>query len=474
MKKIFRFLLILLASLSIITCDKKSTNESSSYVKENTTSISELELDNGIKLIVKKHTANRIRSIDVRYRGGNALTPEGKDGIEALTLSTMQFGSQKYSRDDIESILHENSSNMGSGTSLDMAWLTFNTIDKYWETASDVFFDCIINPSFKEEDFAIAKKNAESNWTKRQSDQYELTVDKLMEKSRAGHPYGKQTVPTTESLNNISLDDVKNWYTEKLTADRMFIVAVGDFDPATLKDQLNKTLGKIVVKNNEVPTIPAMDLKNTLYTHIFPTADGSVYMRGDYEIPDRLSPDFIKLHLAYSILDDLLFSIVRTDHAACYSVWCGIHGFNKSYGSLVIYRTAVPSDGKRYFDEAIALLASGKTLKLKPDETEEKYAPISETLEAYKAKYINRFFSGQYTNASIASQIAYSYYYEESPTAYLNIIDEINAITADDIVRVINEYLVNAKISWIVVSDETTLNAMDKSVFEGFTGKVQK
>lgn len=478
MKNIKRFLLIGLATILVFTaCETTGSatkGGNTAYVKENSAQISETTLDNGIKLIVKKQKTNRIYSIRVNYNGGNALTPDGKDGIEALTLSTMLAASKKYAHDDVETILHKTTSNMGSGTGLDMAWATFNTLDKYWDEASDVFFDCLVNPLFDKEDFAMNAKDADSAWAKDNADQEALTINGLLKKSRAGHPYGKQTVPTSNSLKNISLDDVKAWHKEKLTPNRMFIVAVGNFNINKLKAQLNNTLGKIPANKTEIPEVPPMNLKPALYTQEFPTAQGVAMIRGDYAIPNRLSPDFTKLQLAYSILYDLLFQTVRTEHGACYSVWARVHGFHQSYGSMFIYKTTKPSEAKRYFDEAVALLASGKTIKLKDDGTNNKYAKLSDTIETYKARYISSFFSSQYSNAEIASQIAYNYYYKNDPASYLHMIGEINATTAEDIVRVINRYLVNAKVSWMVCADKKTLNQLDKSVFNGFTGKVEK
>lgn len=479
MKNLKKFLLILLAAVFMFggceTTGGATKGGDTAYVKENSAQISETTLDNGIKVIVKKQKTNRIYSIRVNYNGGNVLTPDGKDGIESLTLSTMLAASKKYFHDDIEEIFHRTTSNMGSGTGLDMAWATFNTLDKYWDETSDVFFDCLVNPLFDEGDFDMNVKDAAAAWAKDSTDQMTRTIDTLLTKSRAGHPYGKFTVPTDTSLKNISLDDVKAWHAEKLTADRMFVVAVGNFDINKLKAQLNKTIGKLPVKDNAIPAVSPLNLKSTLYTQEFPSANGIAMVRGDYEIPNRLSPDFTKLQLAYSILGELAFAIVRTDHGACYSVWAGIHGFNQSYGSLVLYRTQNPSEAKRYFDESIAVLASGKTIKLKDDgDDSTHYAPLEETLEAYKAKFINDVFSAQYANAAIAGQIAANYYYHGDPTAYLNIIDEINATTAEDIVRVVNQYLVNAKVSWMVCSDKATLQKLDKTAFNGFTAKVQK
>ncbi len=103
-----------------------------------------------------------------------------------------------------------------------------------------------------------------------------------------------------------------------------------------------------------------------------------------------------------------------------------------------------------------------------------KYAPISENLEAYKAKFINSFYNAQVTNDAIASQIVSSQIYFDNSYEYLKLIDKINAITADDVVKVANEYLTNGKVSWMIVGDKDILSKVEKEKFMKFTGKVEK
>ena len=68
----------------------------------------------------------------------------------------------------------------------------------------------------------------------------------------------------------------------------------------------------------------------------------------------------------------------------------------------------------------------------------------------------------------------YSQAYYGNPYEYLRMIDKINAITSEDIIRVTNDYMVNGKVSWMVVADSAALSKLDKSKFMKFTGNVKK
>ncbi len=481
MKKNFKFLVIAVVAISLIF----SCATTNSFMKANRPSISEYTLDNGIKLIVKKQNTNRIFTMKVAYEGGLAVVPEGKDGIESITLSAMLRGSKKYSFEDIKKISFENSSEMAASAGIDYSTLNLSTIDKYWDTMLDVFTDAITNPVFDEKQLQIVKLGILKSISERNSDPMAVTTDKLHEHTFKGHPYARSLDGTEKIVKAITVDDVKKWYSEKLMADRMMIVAVGNFDNKKLLAQLNETLGKLPTKNMEVPKVAKLSIPQACYTEEFPASKGIAYIRGDYEIPELNSPDFTTLQFAYSIFNELLFEVVRTQNAACYSVGAGPKGFKASYGAVTIFKTDKPTLAKTSIDEAISILASGKTINLKSQgiKTNEgrvteskgpKYAPIAETIEAYKAKFINSFYGAQVTNSAIASQIISSEVYFGNPYEYLKFIDGVNNIKAEDVVRVANTYLANGKISWMIVGDKSILSKVEKDKFMKFSPNEKK
>ncbi len=492
MRKSFKFLVIALIAISMLfSCATsggikvENIENANSFMKANVPSLYEFTLDNGVKVIVKKQDTNRIFTMKVIYEGGLAMLPKGKEGIEAITLSTMLRGSKNYTFEDIKTISFENSSGMASVAGIDYSEISLSTIDKYWDEMLNVFTDAILNPTFDQQQLKLVKLDKLKAIKERNSDPMDVTTDKLHEKTFKGHPYASSMDGTEESVSSISVDDVKKWYNEELMADRMMIVAVGNFNPGKLVAQLNKTLGKVPVKNSKVPVIEKLKIPQACYTEVFPASKGIAYIRGDYEIPALTSKDFITLQFAYSIFNELLFEVVRTQNAACYSVGAGPKAFKATYGAVTIFKSDKPTLAKTSIDEAIAILASGKAINLKAQgiKTNEgtvtkssgpKYAPIQENLEAYKAKFINSFYSAQVTNSAIASQIVSSQIYFGNAYNYLKFIDEVNAITAEDVVKVANKYLVNGKVSWMVVGDKGILSKVKKDKFMKFTGKVEK
>lgn len=446
--------------------------ETGKFMQANLPTIETRTLANGVKLIVKKNPANRVYSMKVAFRGGSALTSPEKAGIEAMTLAMLARGSEKYGYADIKRLQYELSSSIGySASSYDWASFDLNTIDKYWDRMLAVYADCLLNPAFDPAQFSLVQNDFRVSIQKAQADPYSYGVTKLHDSMFAGHPYAADFGGTAASISAITLDDVKAFYRDAIAAERMVVVAVGNFDTDALAASLNASVGAVPAKGSAVPEVARYDAERSLMLERFDKSKGIGYVRGDFPIAAPDSPDFATLQLAFSMLDELLFSIVRTDHGACYSVWSRAFGFKNPYGSLVVYKTDRPSEAKGWVDEAIALLASGKTLNIKGGD--EKYAPIASTIEAYKAKYVNAFFGSQQTNAETASQLASSQIYFGDHLEYLRFIDKIGAISAEDVVAAVRAYVVDAPISWIVVGDQATLSKVDKAAFDGFTGTIE-
>lgn len=424
-------------------------------------------LSNGVTLIVKKNPANRVFSLKVAYRGGSAMTTPDKAGIEAMTLALMARGSEGYGYERLKRLQYERSSAISyQAASYDWSSLDLVTLDKYWDEMLAVFVDCALRPTFDPAQFALVQNDFKVGLQKSLADPYNVAVTRLHERMFEGHPYAAEFGGNLESVAAITLDDVKAYYRSAMGADRMLVVAVGDFDVDALASALDATLGAAPMAGLEVPAVRPLPATQALYTERFDKSQGVAYVRGDYPIADPRSLDFVTLQLAYAMLDELLFSIVRTDHGACYSTWSKAFGFEAPYGSLVVYKTDRPAEAKAWADEAIAVLASGRTLNLRGGD--EPYAPLAETLAAYKAKYQNAFYGDQQTNAQVAAQLVASRLYHGDHLEYLRFIDKVNAVSAEDITACVKAYIVGVPVSWIVVADQPTLARLDRKVFEGF------
>ncbi|MDC7223836.1 MAG: pitrilysin family protein, partial [Spirochaetales bacterium] len=417
-----------------------------------------LTLDNGIPLIVQQSETSSVRSLKLFFEGHAQYTVPSKEGIEKMTLTLMSHGSENYSWEEVQTLLHEKSSSVGASADyFDYSGFSLTTLDKYYEEIYDLFSDELLNPSWDEEEFDKVKNSLLMARTQKEADPYSLASQVLSDSFFGDHAYQADIDGNLESLESITLDDLKAYYEMALTADRMFFVAVGDFDVQALREELNKDFGSLSFTGESFTPVSALEsVEEGLLTEHFASSPDLAYVRGNWSLPEMSEADEAALDLALSLLDDILFQVVRTENSACYSVWANLYDFQAKYACFGVFKTQVPYDVDEMILQAVDILASGLAMSTSPG-GDDPYVPIAESLDFYKAQFVTKYYSGQQTSASIAEQIGKSYLYDGDPAAYRLQSTLWENVTAEDIVRVVEEYIEDQPILWIVLGGDEVL-----------------
>jgi len=458
-----------------------------SFARENLGSFSTARLSNGIPVIIKRSTSNRILSLKTVLTGHVSYTPLDKAGLESVMLTLLTRGSQHYTYPDVQRLTFETSSDIVPRyADFDVSSIDLVTIDTYFTRLFPVYADAVLHPAWNADEFPKVISDFKIQKQQAQNDPFSATVKALDERFFQGHPYAADPGGAGDSLDHISLDDVKGYYGQAVNAGRMFLVAVGNFDPAVLVPMLDAAFGSLPRSSVTRPPVPSFEgaVKPDLLVVPFPRSNGLAYVRGQFAMPGPDSPDYAAALVAFDILNDILFEVVRTRNGAAYGAEAGVDGGSASFGNITIYRTTVPGKVKGLVDQAIGVLASGKSLSgtvnvsaagkgglgNAAEAEASAFVPVADALPFYKLKFITQFYSGQQTNRQIASQIAGSLFYHGDYRHYLLLIDRINAITAEDVVRVAKAWLVGNPTLWIALGDPALLKEVRKEDFLGTIG----
>jgi len=469
------------------------------YARENVGSLTLARLANGIPVVVRKSDANRILGLKAVLLGHVSNTPLEKAGLESVTLTMLSKGSRKYSYAEVQRLMFERSAAIGASVAgFDQTSFDLNVLDTYFDEMFDVWADAFLHPSWNTEEFPRVMNNLRMARQQAENDPFSLAVKTINERFFAGHPYAANWEGAGASLDTIVLDDVERYWKDTFTAGRLLIVAVGSFDVPKLLGKLDATFGKMPAAPYTRPPVPgfAGRVKPDVILQNFPDSEGVAYVRGNFALPSPDHPDYPALAVAFTLLDDVLFEIVRTRNGACYSAWSRLHGFTAGYGSIVVYRTSVPGAVKRMIDESIGVLLSGRCLSGRVSASAEgksgiggsgeeapagvvvpkvqaggSFVPIAEALPYYKRQFVTSFYEGQQTNLQVADEIASSVVYRGDYRSWLLFLDRVNAVTPEDVIRVARQYLRDNPVLWIVLGSQDLLDGVKRDDYVRFTGE---
>lgn len=436
----------------------RTAPEPGPFYKSNITDFETRTLSNGIKLYVKKNRTNRVLNLKLVLLGGSSVVPRAKAGLDDLTLSLLSRGSASYPYESILDVEYRTSSSISHSSGYDYSSYDLNCIDTYLSELLDVYLDGFLRPSFLPDRFRDVRNEAAQAQESRMGDPDQRARFLGTQAIFGDHPYASDPAGTPESLEAVTLEDVKAHHGSLLNADRIFLAAVGNFDVDALAAKLESALGGIPKKGSVAPVTAQPRTSGAPILEAHPASEGVAYIQGYFRIPGRLDKDYVPFALAADMLDDLMFNVVREKYGACYSVGAIFRPAAASYGILWIYQASDIEGIRKYVKEASDYLAAGRLIRSKdPSTGQYVLASIEDRLPAYRNKYVNAVFANQRTNSDIAAQVARSVVYAGDPADYLRTPDRIAAVTPADIRRVYKTWFLDQSFRWVIVSDEAGL-----------------
>jgi zinc protease len=450
--------------------------ELSPFARRGLASLSTFELSNGIPVVVRKNSASPVRHISLVIRGGSAASSLETAGYELLALKTMARGSASHSYEEIQNLLDETSASMGASANMDYSAYSLTALDKYFSRLLPLWADTLVSPSFNQADFDQVLSEAKLALASKEKDPWQRTALSMNKAFFEGHPYAAAPEGSDESLASASLDKIKAWYAASFSADRLFVVASGDFDAASLKAELEKAIGSIPDRHAGLPA-PAPRFggsgAGSLVKIEHPQSRGLAYIRGDFAAPSPADGDYMAAGVAMKMFSDLLFNVVRDEHGAAYTPSSYIRSSVANYGSIVIYKTSMTNAVKRYIDAAADEFKAGKCLASEPSD-KGGAAPrtsIEEALPIYKAQFANEYYEKLQTNAAVAGLIAQSVVTTGDCRTWLLDGANIEAVSADAVKAAAAKYLFGQKITWVVLGSADTLVPVVSSDYEKLGSK---
>lgn len=214
-----------------------------------------MTLPNGLRLIVQPEHSTHTVTVDGQIRNDPAVQePRGQEGVASVTSQLFTYGTTDYDRLAYQAALDQIAANEQAGTNFSL-----QVLSKDFNRGVQLLADDELHPRFDAKDFQIVKLQQAQGLVGEMNQPDHLAAVAL---SKALYPPGDpaQRFATPQSVNALTLEDVKSWYASAYRPDLATIVVVGDTTPAQAKATIERYFGGWRVSgpkpNVEPPPVP--------------------------------------------------------------------------------------------------------------------------------------------------------------------------------------------------------------------------
>ena len=430
-KYIYSLIAVVVAfSLTAQTTIDRSTAPSPGPARVPTiASYESFELKNGLNVfVVEDHKLPRISMSLILDR--DPIVEGEKAGYVAIAGDLLGSGTTTRTKAQLD----EEVDFMGARFSTSASSMNVGGLSKYTDDLVEIMSDVLLNPSFETEEFEKLKSQMTSG-LKANADDPDAIAGNLRGATLYGleHPYGE--VMTESTVEAVTLEDCKNYFSSYFRPNIAYMVVIGDITVKDAKKKLSKAL-----KGWKASDVPAHDYEKTSVPSAGrivmvdkPSAVQSVVWLGNVIDLPQGHPDIEPLRIANQILgggmSGRLFTNLREDKAFTYGAYSsfGIDELNSTFGASAKVRNEVT-------DSAIVefLMEIGRM------RTE---SVTEEDLIAAKASLSGAFGRSLESTSSAANFALNIARYGLPSDYYNNYLARLEAVTAEDVMRVSNQYM---------------------------------
>ncbi|RIV34738.1 insulinase family protein [Flagellimonas lutimaris] len=419
---------IVLAALSLFMTasyaqiDRSTQPEPGPAPKINLKEPARFELKNGLKvLVVENHKLPRVR---IQLSIDNPPIMEGdKAGVSALTGSMLGKGSKNIPKDEF----YEEVDFLGANIFIGDQSAFASSLSKYFPRILELMADAALNPNFTQEEFEKEKEKVITGIKSEEKD-VSAIADRVQLALAYGknHPYGE--FMTEETVNNVTLLDVEQFYRSYFVPANAYLVVIGDVDFDTVKELVTKAFTPW--SKAAPPSFSYSDPKDVQYTQInfvdVPNAvqsEVAVENITDLKMKDE---DYLDALLANRILGGgsqaRLFKNLREDNGYTYGSYSGIRANKYS-----------PMRFNAYAQVRNAVTDSSVVEILKEIDKMTSEPVTDEELANAKAKYAGSFVMALEKPETVANY-ALNIETENLPKDfYETYLERLDAITKEDV-----------------------------------------
>ena len=401
-----------------------------------------LKLQNNVQFIYKQNKNTPRMALCLNF---SINQPEETPGIYTLMARLLLQGTKKYNSEQLANEFEKYAIDFSSELFPNYLRIKFVCLNEDFSKALELMDDILKNSTFEE--FEKERTKLVGEISAELDSPRTTAMDAYYREMFENHYYGNSLVRILDNIGKVTKEDVVNSFKYILNNSKKSLAVVGTLDKAKIFDQINETVGKLPISTAGNFMIPKPELKTVKIAQNTRADLNQAHIIKGWLLPTYGEVDYpaivlLNIILGSSGLSSRLFLELRDKKGLAYVVRSSYETY-KLAGNFMIYIATAPTNIDtclKGFNEEIEKIKS---------------APVSqEELENAKTNIVGKYEFLEETNIQQACSYAkfdvlgLGYNYSD------NIKQQVQSVTADEILKCAQKYFVDDKYVLSVIKPE--------------------
>lgn len=281
-------------------------------------------------------------ALEIRFRGGASLDPEGKEGAVNLMTALIEEGTGDLDSQGFAAARDALAASFAFSSDIDTVTVSAQFLTENRDQAIDLLRQAITAPRFDADAIERVRGQVLAGLRSDEKDPDTIASNLFREQAFEGHPYERDSDGTIDTVTALTRDDLVAAHQAAFARDRVYVAAAGDITPEELGKLIDTLLGALPATGPDLPTRADLHLTGGVTVEDFPGPQSTILF--GHSGMKRDDPDFFAATILNEILGGGRFSArlmteVREKRGLTYGIGTSLVDYDNA--ELVMGQTAV-------------------------------------------------------------------------------------------------------------------------------------
>lgn len=415
-------------------------------------------LANGLQLVLVEDKRLPLVSFRLAFKSGDANDPASLPGLSDMISHLMTEGTAMRTSRQVAEDIERLGATLTIGASSDFTTVAGSALSIYADEILELIADVTLRPSFPQNEIDLARENTKQLLIQQRAQPTFLASERVAQVMFGEHPYARVS-PTPESLDAMTRNKLASFRESMFVPNHAVMIVVGEFERNAILERIDQLFG--AWQRGVLPVLnfppPQRQRARAAFVVDRPGSAQSNIVIASPGIT-RTSPDYFPMLLMHTILganaSSRLFMNLREQKGYTYGAYTNLDARRLAGTFRAMAEVRTPVTGASLHEFFYEL----ERIRIQ--------AVSAEELDNAKSYLTGVFPIRIETQDGLIDQLV-SIKMFELPDDYLQTYrDRVNAVTAEEIQRVAQEYVTSDHAAIVIVGDAGEINEQVKPYSE--------